>query len=105
MTDGIIATNTTVSRENLKTHVGELGKIGAGGLSGAPLRDRSNEVIAYLRQQLGHGYPIIGVGGVMSPKDAVEKLKAGADLIQIYTGFVYEGPGFIKRIKKAMLNT
>ena len=75
-------------------------KIGNGGLSGKPVADRSNEVIRYLRTKLGPQYPIIGVGGIMTPEDALEKIKAGADLIQIYTGFIYEGPGFVKNINK-----
>lgn len=99
-TDGVIATNTTISREGLITPKDVVEKIGAGGLSGKPVRERSTEVIAYLRAKMGVGYPIIGVGGIMSEDDAVEKLKAGADLVQIYTGFVYEGPGFVKRILK-----
>jgi dihydroorotate dehydrogenase len=99
-TDGVIATNTTISREGLETSKEIVNKIGAGGLSGKPLRERSTEVIAYLRAKMGVGYPIIGVGGVMTPEDAIEKLKAGADLVQIYTGFVYEGPGFVKRALK-----
>ncbi len=102
-TDGVIATNTTISREGLSTANDEIEKIGAGGLSGKPLLNRSNEVISFLRARLGKGYPIIGVGGIMSPEDAIEKLKAGADLIQIYTGFIYEGPSFVKRINKAIL--
>ncbi|UXE66598.1 MAG: quinone-dependent dihydroorotate dehydrogenase [Chryseotalea sp. WA131a] len=96
--DGVIATNTTISREGLHTTQAELSAIGNGGLSGKPLTYRSNEMIAYLRAKLGKNFPIIGVGGIMSPDDAVAKLKSGADLIQIYTGFVYEGPGFVKRI-------
>src|SRR5258706_10137044 len=99
-TDGVIATNTTISREGLSTSAEALEKIGAGGLSGSPLTQRSNEVIAYLRKELGQEYPIIGVGGIMSTGDALDKFKAGADLIQVYTGFVYEGPGFVKRILK-----
>jgi dihydroorotate dehydrogenase len=99
-TDGVIATNTTISREGLKTSKQVVEKMGAGGLSGKPVRERSTEVIAYLRAKMGVGYPIIGVGGIMSQEDAVAKLKAGADLVQIYTGFVYEGPGFVKRILK-----
>lgn len=99
-TDGVIATNTTISREGLTTPKEIVEKIGAGGLSGKPVRERSTEVIAYLRAKMGAGYPIIGVGGIMSEEDAIEKLKAGADLVQIYTGFVYEGPGFVKRILK-----
>ena len=98
--DGLIATNTTISREDLDTDRNKIEKIGAGGLSGKPVFDRSNEVIRYLRQRLGPDYPIIGVGGIMSPADALEKLNAGASLIQIYTGFIYEGPGFVKRINK-----
>ena len=102
-TDGVIATNTTLSREGLSTSHEEIKKIGAGGLSGKPLQVKSNEVIKYLRSQLGPGYPIIGVGGIMTPEDAVEKLLAGADLIQVYTGFVYEGPAFVKRINQRLL--
>jgi dihydroorotate dehydrogenase len=101
-TDGVIATNTTISRENLVTNKEQLEKIGNGGLSGKPVADRSNEVIRYLRSALGPQYPIIGVGGIMTPEDAIEKIKAGADLIQIYTGFIYEGPGFVKQINKAL---
>jgi len=99
-TDGVIATNTTISREGLKTPADVVSRIGAGGLSGKPVRERSTEVIAYLRAKMGLGYPIIGVGGIMTEEDALEKLKAGADLVQIYTGFIYEGPGFVKRILK-----
>jgi dihydroorotate dehydrogenase len=98
--DGIIATNTTISRSGLSTPVSEIEKAGNGGLSGRPLAARSNEVIRYLRNSLGPEFPIIGVGGIMSTQDAVDKLKAGADLIQIYTGFIYEGPGFAKQINK-----
>jgi len=101
-TDGIIATNTTISREGLSTAAEEVQAIGAGGLSGKPLTQRSTEVITYLRKNLGKTYPIIAVGGIMTPQDAIDKLNAGADLIQVYTGFVYEGPGFVKRINKAI---
>jgi dihydroorotate dehydrogenase len=104
-TDGVIATNTTISREGLETEKTMVEKMGNGGLSGKPLANRSNEVIRYLRKELGKDYPIIGVGGIMSVQDAVEKIKAGADLIQIYTGFVYEGPGFVNRINKALTTT
>jgi dihydroorotate dehydrogenase len=99
-TDGLIATNTTVSREGLQTSAAKLSAIGAGGLSGKPLRKRSTEVIAFLRSRLGDDYPIIGAGGIMSVEDAIEKLNAGANLIQVYTGFIYEGPGFVKSILK-----
>jgi dihydroorotate dehydrogenase len=102
--DGIIATNTTISRDGLHTESEKLAAIGAGGLSGKPLATRSTEVIRYLRNAFGKNFPIIGVGGVMSPEDAVEKLQAGADLIQLYTGFIYEGPALIKRINKAILS-
>lgn len=102
-TDGVIATNTTISRDTLATTKEEVDSIGAGGLSGKPLTLKANEVIKYLRDKLGKDYPIIGVGGVMTSQDAIDKLKAGADLIQIYTGFVYEGPGFVKRINKNIL--
>jgi dihydroorotate dehydrogenase len=102
-TDGVIATNTTISREGLATNQELVSSIGNGGLSGMPLTKRSTEVISFLRSKLGKNYPIIGVGGIMSPEDALGKLKAGADLVQIYTGFIYEGPGFVKRINKRLL--
>lgn len=102
-TDGVIATNTTISREGLTTSSAQLEAIGNGGLSGKPVADRSNEVIRYLRQKLGKQYPIIGVGGIMTVEDAMEKVKAGADLIQLYTGFIYEGPGIIKKINKRLV--
>ena len=103
-TDGVIATNTTIDRSDLLTPAADVTAIGNGGLSGKPLTLRSTQVIAYLRNMLGKDFPIIGVGGIMTPEDAVEKLKAGADLVQIYTGFIYEGPSFVKRINKALLN-
>jgi dihydroorotate dehydrogenase len=102
-TEGVIATNTTISRTGLETDAKTVAEIGAGGLSGRPLAARSNEVIRYLREHLGPDFPIIGVGGIMTPEDAVEKLKAGANLVQIYTGFVYEGPGFVKRMLKKIV--
>jgi dihydroorotate dehydrogenase len=102
-TDGIIATNTTISRDGLKTPKTILDAIGNGGLSGAPLTRRSTEVIRYLRERLGKQYPIVSVGGIMTPVDALEKLDAGADLVQIYTGFIYEGPGLVKAINKAVV--
>jgi dihydroorotate dehydrogenase len=102
-TEGVIATNTTISREGLCTPQAEILKIGAGGLSGKPLTARATEVIRYLRSELGPSFPIIGVGGIMNEHDALEKLQAGADLIQLYTGFIYEGPALIKRINKQLL--
>jgi len=96
---GIIATNTTIGREGLQSeHQNE-----AGGLSGKPVRDRSTEVIRFLAEKSGKSFPIIGVGGIHSAEDAKEKLEAGADLIQLYTGFIYEGPGLVKRINKSLL--
>ncbi len=103
-TDGVIATNTTISREGLTTDAETISSIGNGGVSGKPLTKRSTEVISFLRSKLGKDFPIIGVGGIMTPEDALEKLKAGADLVQIYTGFIYEGPGLVKRINRAIVN-
>jgi dihydroorotate dehydrogenase len=102
-TDGIVATNTTIVRNGLKTPPQRLDKIGEGGLSGKPLSRRSTEIIRYLRERLDPDFPIIGVGGIHSPEDALEKLRAGATLIELYTGFIYEGPALLKRIKKALL--
>lgn len=101
--DGVVATNTTISREGLKRERSEIEAIGNGGLSGAPLKDRSTAVIKYLRQNLGPQFPIIGVGGIMKPEDALQKISAGADLVQLYTGFIYEGPGLVKEINKSIL--
>jgi dihydroorotate dehydrogenase len=99
---GVIATNTTISRDDLKT--GDAIKTETGGLSGKPLTQRSTEVIRYLAVKSNHSFPIIGVGGIHSPEDALEKLAAGASLIQLYTGFIYEGPGLIGRINKKILS-
>jgi len=100
--DGIIATNTTITRENLTSDKKEVEKIGAGGLSGLPLTKRSTEVIRFLAKRAEKKFIIIGVGGIHSENDAMEKLEAGADLIQLYTGFIYEGPALIQRIKKRL---
>ena len=99
--DGVIATNTTIERKNLKSHAILLEE--AGGLSGKPLKNRSTEVIRFLSKQSNKSFPIIGVGGIHSVEDALEKLEAGADLIQLWTGFVYEGPSLVKKINKAIL--
>jgi dihydroorotate dehydrogenase len=97
--DGVIATNTTVSRH----HVHHLPNgQETGGLSGAPLLGASNRVIRLLRAELGGAYPIIGVGGVMSGADAVSKIKAGANLVQLYTGLIYQGPGLVTEVAKAL---
>jgi dihydroorotate dehydrogenase len=101
--DGVIATNTTISREGLKTSQSRIDEIGAGGLSGKPVKERSTEVIRYLATKSNKSFPIIGVGGIHSAEDALEKLDAGADLIQVYTGFIYEGPRLLKRINKAII--
>lgn len=101
--DGVIATNTTIDRSGLKTSKERLDEIGAGGLSGEPLTARSTEVIKYLADKSNKAFPIIGVGGIHSPEDALAKLGAGADLVQVYTGFVYEGPKLIKRINQAIV--
>ena len=101
--DGVIATNTTIDRNGLKTDKNKLKAIGDGGLSGNPVKSRSTEVIKYLADTSNKAFPIIGVGGIHSPVDALEKLDAGATLVQLYTGFIYEGPALIKRINKAIL--
>ena len=98
--DGVIATNTTISREGLQS----VNKSEVGGLSGKPLTQRSTEVIRFLAKESNKAFPIIGVGGINSAQDAIEKLDAGADLVQLYTGFVYEGPKLIKDINKAILS-
>jgi len=97
---GVIATNTTVDRQGLVSSKELVEKIGMGGLSGPILAKRSTEVIALLRKNLSEGKVIIGVGGIDSGEDALEKIRAGADLVQIYTGFIYQGPGLVKRIKQ-----
>jgi len=101
--DGIVATNTTIAREPLTYPKADIEAIGMGGLSGKPLSKRSTEVIAYLKTKSKNAFPVIGVGGIHSPEDALEKLKAGADLIQLYSGFIYEGPALIKSINKAIV--
>ncbi|MCR9173391.1 MAG: quinone-dependent dihydroorotate dehydrogenase [bacterium] len=102
--DGVIATNTTISREGLKTSQERIDEIGAGGLSGKPVKSRSTEVIRYLADTSNKAFPIIGVGGIHSAEDALEKMEAGADLVQLYTGFIYEGPRLVKDINKAILS-
>ena len=102
---GVVATNTTIRRDNLRTSGQELADIGPGGLSGAPGSDRATDVIRYLRGRLGPEVTIMGVGGIDSPQSAQEKLQAGADLVQVYTGLVYAGPGLVKQILRASLTT
>jgi dihydroorotate dehydrogenase len=97
--DGVVATNTTLNREAVKgmKHADE-----AGGLSGGPVLAASNRVVAQLRSELGKGFPIIGVGGILSAADAVSKIKAGADVVQIYTGLIYQGPDLVSRCAQAI---
>ncbi|MFD2571467.1 quinone-dependent dihydroorotate dehydrogenase [Spirosoma soli] len=101
---GVIATNTTISRADLLTDANDVTQMGAGGVSGRPLRERATEVIRYLHQHSGGAFPIIGVGGIFSADDALEKLRAGASLIQVYTSFIYEGPALARRINRELLN-
>lgn len=101
--DGVIATNTTIAREPLTEDPDKVKAIGAGGLSGKPITSKSTEVIRYLHQKSKGAFPIIGVGGIHSPEDALEKIEAGATLVQLYTGFIYEGPGLVKRINKCLV--
>ena len=101
--DGVIATNTTINRSGLKTDKNKVDAIGNGGLSGKPVGLRSTQVIKYLADKSNRAFPIIGVGGIHSVEDALEKLDAGATLLQVYTGFIYEGPSLVKRINKAIL--
>lgn len=101
--DGIVATNTTLSREGLRTPSKRLSDIGHGGMSGAPITARSLEVVRYINQKTGGKLPIIAVGGIMTVRDALNMLEAGATIIQLYTGFIYEGPGLVRRINRAIL--
>ena len=103
--DGVIATNTTISRQGLQVSKQELEDIGPGGLSGQPLKQRSTDVIRYLYEKSNKTLKIIGVGGIASPEDAIEKLQAGAVLVQVYSGLVYAGPSLVKRINRAILNS
>jgi dihydroorotate dehydrogenase len=96
--DGLVATNTTISREQLHTNDEQLQAIGAGGLSGAPVRKRSTEIVQYIHQKTNGQLPVIASGGIFTARDAKEKLAAGASLIQVWTGFIYEGPSIVKNI-------
>ncbi len=100
---GLIATNTTISREGLQTPSAEVEALGAGGISGKPLTKRSTEVIRYIHDQSKGTIPMIAVGGIHSAKDALDKLDAGATLVQLYSGFIYEGPGLVKEINQALI--
>jgi len=100
--DGLVATNTTISREQLKTPHSKLDAIGAGGLSGLPVKKRSTEVVRYICEKTYGKIPVIASGGIFSAADAKEKMGAGASLVQVWTGFIYEGPGIVKRICKSL---
>jgi len=100
---GVIATNTTISRAGLQSDLSVIPQPGQGGLSGQPLKSRATEVIRYLHTKSGGAFPIIGVGGIGSPDDALEKLRAGASLVQLYTGFIYEGPAIARKINQTIL--
>jgi dihydroorotate dehydrogenase len=101
--DGIVSSNTTISREGLATPKAEVDAIGMGGLSGAPLRQRATEVVKYLHTHSKGSIPIIASGGIFTAADAQEKLDAGASLVQVYTGFVYEGPAIAGNICEGLI--
>ena len=101
--DGIIATNTTVSRDNLHTNRARVDACGEGGLSGKPLAQRSTKMIAELFELTGGRIPLIGVGGIFTAEDAWEKICAGASLVQLYTGFIYQGPGVVRQINQGLV--
>ena len=100
---GLVATNTTIDRSNLLTFMGEINNIGAGGLSGRPLKDKSTQIVRYLHKQTGGNIPIIASGGIFNGTDAKEKLNAGAALVQVWTGFIYEGPAIVKNICESLI--
>jgi dihydroorotate dehydrogenase len=100
--DGLVASNTTISRNQLQTSNVKLQAIGAGGLSGLPVKERSTEIIRYIHQKTNGRIPIIASGGIFTGEDAKEKLEAGASLVQVWTGFIYEGPGIVKKICKSL---
>lgn len=103
--DGIVAVNTTTSRKGLSYSEQEINKIGNGGLSGLPLKERATEIIKYISEKTKGELPIIAVGGIMNVADAIEKINAGASLVQVYSGFIYEGPSIVKKINKAILKS
>ena len=103
--NGVVAVNTTIARTGLETNSASVAGIGNGGLSGKPVNARSTEIIRYLSRKSNKAFPIIGVGGIFTPQDALEKLNAGADLVQVYTGFIYEGPFIARRINKELVKS
>ena len=100
--DGLVATNTTISRTNLTTEDSQLKKIGAGGLSGMPAKKRSTEIVQYIHQKTNGQLPIIASGGIFTAADAKEKINAGACMVQVWTGFIFEGPAIVKNICKGL---
>jgi dihydroorotate dehydrogenase len=100
--DGLVATNTTISRSGLQTPDSELSSIGAGGLSGLPVKQRSTEIVKYIYDKTNGKIPVIASGGIFTGDDAKEKIAAGGSLVQVWTGFIYEGPGIVKRICKSL---
>ena len=100
--DGLVATNTTISRDGLNIDQSQLASIGAGGLSGLPLKDKATEIVRYISTRSNGAIPIIASGGIFDGQNAKEKLDAGATLLQVWTGFIYEGPGIVKKICKAI---
>lgn len=102
--DGLLATNTTISREGLTTHHSQLTTIGAGGLSGLPLKQRSTEIVRYIHEKTNGQIPVIASGGIFNGTDAKEKIIAGASLVQVWTGFIYEGPAIVKKICRFINN-
>jgi dihydroorotate dehydrogenase len=96
--DGLVVSNTTLSRDGLQTSAQKIAQIGSGGMSGAPLTEKAQEKLEYLAQRLPREFPIIGVGGIMKPNDAVKRKHAGAALVQLYTGFIYSGPQLVRNI-------
>ena len=102
--DGLVAANTSINRSNLNTQNSTLKIIGAGGLSGLPLKERSTEIVNYIHKKTNGAIPVIASGGIFTGDDAIEKLQSGASLLQVWTGFVYEGPSIIKNICKAISN-
>ncbi|HVX25242.1 MAG TPA: nitronate monooxygenase, partial [Parafilimonas sp.] len=102
--DGIVATNTTIERNNLLTSKKEIENIGAGGLSGKPLQKKSTEVLQYIIKNSNNKIPVIASGGIFTGADAIEKLNNGAALVQVWTGFIYEGPSIAKKINKQLIH-
>ena len=103
--DGLVVTNTTIERNNLNTDKKEIEKMGAGGLSGKPLQKKSTEILQYIIQNSDNKIPVIASGGIFNGDDAIEKLNAGASLVQVWTGFIYEGPSIVKKINKKLISS